>query len=243
LVNDTGRRKDVRVKAKLKVRFKDAKAFISEYTHNISKGGLFVRTKKPCEQGSTVEIVIVMPETGREISSLGEVIHAVTPDRATEARPEGMGIQINEIGEEDQKHIEDFIRENLKADKYADDLGRRDHPRIETRIRVKFGSVDALIEEYTHNISHGGIFIRTKKPKKLNDRVKIILSHPETGEEMILDGQVVRVVNDKEAKSTGHPTGMGVYFLSMDNYTKDQLEAFINLSSFEKNARVEIENK
>jgi type IV pilus assembly protein PilZ len=239
LVKDTGRRKDVRVKARLKVRFKDAKSFISEYTHNISKGGLFVRTKKPCETGSTVEIVIVMPETGREISSLGEVIHAVTPDRATEARPAGMGIQINEINEEDRKHIEDFIRENLKAD----GLERRKHPRVEARIRVKFGSVDALVEEYTHNISHGGIFIRTKKPRKLNDKVKIILSHPETGEEMMLDGQVVRVVGDEEAKSTGHPTGMGVYFLAMDNYTKDQLEAFIKLSSFEKITRVEIEKK
>jgi type IV pilus assembly protein PilZ len=243
LVEGTGRRKDVRVKAKLKVRFKDAKAFISEYTHNISKGGLFVRTKNPCETGATVEIVIVMPESGREISSRGEVIHAVAPDRATDSRPAGMGIQINEISEQDRKHIEDFIREHLKADEYADGLGRRSHPRIETRIRVKFGTMDALIEEYTHNISHGGIFIRTKKPKKLNDKLKIILSHPESGEEMILDGQVVRVVGDAEAKRTGHPPGMGIYFLSLDKYTKGQLKAFIKLSSSEKNTEVEIKKK
>jgi uncharacterized protein (TIGR02266 family) len=228
VVEDSGRRKNLRVKAKLKVRFKDVPAFISEYTHNISKGGLFVRTPKPCEQGSMVQIVIVLPETGQEVPALGEVIHVVTPEQATEAQPAGMGIELKEIKHADVQAIETFIKNKLQEDKYADGLGRREHRRFEARIRVRFGSTEAMIEEYTHNISHGGIFIRTQKPKNLHERVKIILTHPRTNEEMILDGEVVRVVQEKESAALRHPSGMGVRFLTIDKYTRDQLAAFIN---------------
>ena len=60
-MQDEGRRGNLRIKARLKVRFKDANSFITEYTHNISKGGLFVRTKKPFKQGTMIEIVLIMP--------------------------------------------------------------------------------------------------------------------------------------------------------------------------------------
>jgi len=79
LPGDTGRRKDIRINARLKARFKDASAFIYEYTHNISKGGLFVRTQNPCDMGCMVEVVIIIPETEKEIPALGEVIHIVSP--------------------------------------------------------------------------------------------------------------------------------------------------------------------
>jgi len=234
-VEDSGRRKNIRVKAKLKVRFKDVAAFISEYTHNISKGGLFVRTSKPCEQQSMVQVVIVIPEIEQEILALGEVIHVVTPEQATEAQPSGMGIELKEIKHEDVQSIETFIKNKLELDKYADGLGRREHRRYEAKIRVRFGSREAMIEEYTHNISHGGIFIRTRKPKDLHERVKIILSHPVTREEMVLDGEVVRVVREKESAALHHPSGMGVRFLTMDKYTREQLEAFINSSYVQNN--------
>jgi type IV pilus assembly protein PilZ len=241
LADDSGRRKNVRIKAKLKVRFKDVSAFIAEYTHNISKGGLFVRTGKPCELGSFVQVIIILPEGDKEVPALGEVIHVVSADQATSAQPAGMGIELKEITPEDQQMIEKFIEDKLKQDQYADGLGRREHRRYEARIRVRFGSLEALIEEYTHNISHGGIFIRTRNPKKLNERVKVILAHPQSGEEMIMDGEVVRVVSDHESQVTGQPPGMGVRFLTMDKYTRDQLSAFINANCFPKDAQVSVE--
>jgi uncharacterized protein (TIGR02266 family) len=238
----SGRRTGVRIKARLKVRFKDTSAFISEYTHNISKGGLFVRTAKPCATSSMVEVVLVLPVSGTEITAVGEVIHVVTPEEATEVRPAGMGIELKQIDEKDHKLIEDFIHDNLKSGQGVDGLGRRRHERFETRIRVKFGSLEALMEEYSHNISHGGIFIRTNAPKKLHEKLKIILTHPETGEEMILDGEVVRVVSPEEAGQTSHPVGMGIKFLSLDGYTSDQLSAFINSDHVIKNTRIEVED-
>ena len=152
-----------------------------------------------------------------------------------------MGLDITKIEPEAQEMIESIIHENLKKEQTAEELGRRKHQRHQTRVRVRFGSLEALMEEYSHNISHGGIFIRTIKPKKLNERLKIILAHPETGDEMILDGEVVRIVSEDEAKKTGQPPGMGVKFLARDKYTQDQLQGFISSTYSRGDENLELE--
>jgi len=224
-IKDNGRRSSVRVKVRLKVRFKDTDSFINEYTHNISKGGLFIKTQKACGLRDKVEIVLILPESGEEISALGEVIHIITPEQATEQSPAGMGIQIQELEPGGQDKIEKFIQDHLKA--RADLLGRREHPRVEARIRVKFESKEALVEEFVNNISHGGIFIQTDKPRKVGEKFSIILVHPDTSQEMILHGEVVRVVVSEEANLQGVKPGMGIKFLKMDSYLQGEIEKFI----------------
>jgi len=225
---DTGRRKDVRVKARLKVRFKNPRAFISEYAHNISKGGLFIKTQKPCALRDMVEVVLLLPGSDLEISCLGEVAHLVSPGEASNDNPAGMGLQLRDLTEESRQKIEQFIEAEIKASGDVGLEGRRQHIRYEARIRVRFGSKEALLEEFIHNISHGGIFIQTDRPKPLQDRMLIILTHPDTQEEMILHGEVVRLVGPGEAEATGQKVGMGIRFLEVDEYTRKQLDNFIN---------------
>ena len=45
---DESRRALPESRLRLRVKFRSAESFINEYTHNISKGGLFIRTSKPC---------------------------------------------------------------------------------------------------------------------------------------------------------------------------------------------------
>ena len=164
----------------------------------------------------------------KKISAIGEVMHVVGPEDATDAQPSGMGMHLQEMDAESYNNIESFI--SAKYKKASDDavLGRREHQRFESKIRVKFGSVEALKEEYTHNISHGGIFIRTKTPKALREKMSIILQHPGNKQEIILEGEVVRVVNQEDSDKTGHPIGMGVKFDVVDENTRKQLDSFIN---------------
>jgi len=239
-LDDTGRRDSLRIKARLKVRFRDASAFITEYTHNISKGGIFVRTTKPCEPGSMVEVKLVIPESEREVSATGEVIHVVKPEEATEHQPAGMGVHLQKMADADREAIEEFIREKIDSGKAKDGLGRRRHERYQARIRVKFGSKKALIEEYTHNISHGGIFIKTEKPRALGEKLRITLIHPESGEEIFFDGEVVRVVTPEEATSN-QPAGMGIKFSSLDVHARAQLNSFISSDHVQKNTSVDME--
>jgi type IV pilus assembly protein PilZ len=227
---DSGRRQSPRIKARLKVRFKNASAFITEYTHNISKGGLFVRTGKSCELDSLVQVVLVIPETGQEVVATGKVVRVVTIEQADNKQPAGMGLQLYEIDPNDQKSIETYITDKFRSETPADGLGRRQHLRFETRIRVRFGSREALFEEYSHNISHGGIFIRTNTPKAMGEPLKIILTHPVTGHELQLEGEVVRVVTEAQAEE-GHPPGMGVRFLNLDRSSIEQIKAFMKDNS------------
>jgi len=232
-LKDTGRRGSVRVKARLKVRFKDMDSFINEYTHNISKGGLFIRTNKPCNLRDRVEVMLILPETGEEVSAVGEVIHIITPEQASEQTPAGMGIQILEWASGAQDKIEKFIAEKLKT---GNDIhGRRKHQRVEVKLRVKFESKEALVEEYIHNLSHGGIFIQTSKPRDVGEKFSIILVHPETNQELLLHGEVVRVVTVDEAEKHGLKPGMGIKFLEIDAYTQSEIEKFIKAETI-KNA-------
>lgn len=224
-LKDAGRRSSVRVKARLKVRFKNTESFINEYTYNISKGGIFIRTNHPCALREKVEVFLILPGTQQEIVALGEVIHLVGPEQATEHTPAGMGIQILEIKPEDQNRIEEFIKKQIKTS--SDVLGRREHPRLEAKVRVKFESKEALVEEYIHNISHGGIFITTNKPAKIHDQIGIILIHPENNQELFLQGEVVRVLSSEDAERLGTVPGMGIKFLKMDTYVKKQIDDFI----------------
>lgn len=232
-LKDDGRRAGFRLKARLKVKFKNADSFINEYTNNISKGGLFIRTSKPCQLRDKVEIILVMPDTLEEISALGEVIHVVLTGEASEHTPAGMGIQILEITKESQGRIEKFIADTLKAD--SDVVSRRKHIRVETRIRVRFESKEALVEEYIHNISHGGIFIQTNKPKPVGEMISIILIHPDTAQEILLRGEVVRMVSEEEAGNTKLQPGMGIRFSELEPYVKSQIDEFIK-AEVSKNA-------
>jgi len=226
---DNGRRAEARIKVRLKVRFKNADSFISEYTHNLSKGGLFIRTLKPCGLREKVGIVLILPEGGQEVNATGEVIHIITAEQASEQTPAGMGVQILEWPKGAQDQIEQFIKDKLKTE--ADINSRRKHERVEARLRIKFESKEALVEEYIHNISHGGLFIATAKPRSVGEHLSVILVHPENLQEMMLHGEVVRVVTAADAPRQGLKPGMGIKFLKMDQYVRDEIDKFIKNES------------
>jgi type IV pilus assembly protein PilZ len=226
---------------RLKVRFRNPRAFISEYTQNISKGGLFIKTQKPCGLEEMVEVVLLLPGSGQEVSCLGEVAHVITAAEADDENPAGMGLRLKELTEKDRQTIEQFIDQEIRTSGDQGLEGRRQHTRYEARIRVRFGSQEALLEEWVHNISHGGIFIQTDKPKPLHDRMLIVLTHPDSREEMIVHGEVVRLVAPAEAEATGQKVGMGVRFQEMDEYTRNQLENFINSKHVSLPKRADLE--
>ena len=82
---------------------------------------------------------------------------------------------------------------------------QRQHDRFD--VNEEFESIDDFVAEYVTNISHGGVFIRSKNPlpvgTKVNLRFSIILDDFETIEG---EGEVVHV-NDQ---------GMGVQFTRLN---------------------------
>jgi len=102
------RRSNERLPVQLKVEYQSAESFISEYTMNISRGGMFISTRTPLNIGTQIELVFHIP--GREIPFriLGEVAWITPYDRKSNLIP-GMGIKFKKMDENDRKAFESFI--------------------------------------------------------------------------------------------------------------------------------------
>ena len=68
-------RAEERCNASLKVSYNSYNEFITEYTKNVSKGGLFINTKRHHEISEIVEISLIVPGLGRPLIIKGEVVH------------------------------------------------------------------------------------------------------------------------------------------------------------------------
>src|SRR6185369_530007 len=95
------RRQDSRAPIELKVEYKRLNTFFYDYTKNISKGGTFIKTKKPLPVGTMFLFKLFVPPLTEPLVLRGEVRWIrregdVAPEAAGEAPPDdpGMGIRL-----------------------------------------------------------------------------------------------------------------------------------------------------
>ena len=81
-------RQQVRVPIELKVDYKKLNSFFADYTKNISKGGTFIKTKKPLAIGTRFLFKLTVPHREAPFELLGEVVWS----KADGDEP-GMGIR------------------------------------------------------------------------------------------------------------------------------------------------------
>lgn len=108
MMKEKERRLSDRLPVQLRVDYQSAQSFISEYTMNISKGGMFISTRNPLAVGTEIELKFHIP--GREVPFTieGEVAWVTPYDRKSNLIP-GMGIRFKKISEEDRRAFESFI--------------------------------------------------------------------------------------------------------------------------------------
>jgi type IV pilus assembly protein PilZ len=102
----------------------------------------------------------------------------------------------------------------------------RSTPRYAATLRTRFASVEALREEVSHNVSAGGMFIRTDRPPPLREVVRLSIELP--GESVPLEvlAEVMHVVRPEQA--TAHlPAGVGVQFVQADDRFREQLDRYL----------------
>ncbi len=97
-----------RVPVRLEVNFQSIDSFLSEYAMNISRGGLFVSTRKPLDVGTKLTLQFTIPDAAVPIKINGEVAWVTTYDKASQLIP-GMGIKFRELSDGDRKKLEEFI--------------------------------------------------------------------------------------------------------------------------------------
>ncbi len=104
------KRRTTRVNARLKVRYGDVTGFISDYTMNISRGGMFISTKDPLKPGTGVSVEFVVPDIRVPIKVKGRVqwTNDLQQAKYSNLIP-GMGIELHSLSSDEQKKLNNFI--------------------------------------------------------------------------------------------------------------------------------------
>ncbi len=103
------KRREPRVGAVLKIRlaFGSMSDFVERYATNLSRGGLFIRTRDPQPSGTELELDITL-DTGEVVLRGRGVVRWTTPPSAPGEphRDPGMGIKFTELTPESRALVE-----------------------------------------------------------------------------------------------------------------------------------------
>lgn len=109
-------RQHTRAPIELKVDYKKLNSFFADYTKNISKGGTFIKTKKPLPIGTRFLFKLTVPRRDEPFELLGEVVWS-----QGDGEEPGMGIRF--IYQDDaQREAFEAVVEALMADSLGQDL-------------------------------------------------------------------------------------------------------------------------
>ena len=82
--------------------------FITDWAVNISRGGIFINTRNPLAVGTTVRLIISLPDTAFPFDLSGRVMRVNEFDNPANQVP-GMGIEFVDVDEDKRARIERFV--------------------------------------------------------------------------------------------------------------------------------------
>ena len=109
-------RQHTRAPIELKVDYKKLNSFFADYTKNISKGGTFIKTKKPLPIGTRFLFKLTVPHREAPFELLGEVVWS-----KADAEEPGMGIRFIYSSESQRVEFETVV-ERLMSDSLGSEL-------------------------------------------------------------------------------------------------------------------------
>src|ERR1700716_408403 len=96
-----------RLQHELLVAYRTVDGFITDWAVNISRGGIFINTRKPLAVGTTVRLIISLPDTAFPFDLCGRVARVNEFDNPSNQVP-GMGIEFLDVDEDKRERIERF---------------------------------------------------------------------------------------------------------------------------------------
>lgn len=98
-----------RAEVRLRVVYQRLNAFIADYTHNLSKGGTFIKTGTPLPLHSTLDFQLMVPSVDDPLRLLGRVVWVTNPADADDESPAGMGLEFEWSSDADREHFEEAV--------------------------------------------------------------------------------------------------------------------------------------
>src|SRR5438093_7856886 len=93
-----------RLQHELLVAYRTVDGFITDWAVNISRGGIFINTRNPLAVGTTVRLIISLPDTAFPFDLTGRVARVNEFDNPSNQVP-GMGIEFVDVDEEKRVRI------------------------------------------------------------------------------------------------------------------------------------------
>lgn len=102
------KRTERRCPAALRVSYKTFDEFIDEYTKNVSRRGMFIRTKRHHATGEIAELLLHVPELPHPVRIKGEIVHVELNAKREEDC--GVGVKFIDIDEQSREALISFIK-------------------------------------------------------------------------------------------------------------------------------------
>ena len=221
---------------RLQVQFATEERFHKEFATNIANGGIFVATKEPPELRSQVEIEIVLQYCDTSLSLDGEVVHCVPLELAAAGAVPGVAIHFDDTPAALREAFAPFT-EGAQSSVGDCAFGesrraRRFRSTVATRIRGPEGK-DAVGR--TRNLSqYGALVALDGPPVPIGQEIQLSITHPATGDELEVDGVVMR----HEVSEEGEVTGMGVEFRLPDSEIEESTRFLEDVNRREHSRRL-----
>ena len=118
MADGSDKREFARVPLEVRVDLFNDNTFFSGFTENISEGGLFIATEVPFEIGTRLSIKLSL--LGALPDEHTVVVRWIRPPNAIGGLPPGMGVQFEELDEEEQGKLQEFLAQRVKDTLFFD---------------------------------------------------------------------------------------------------------------------------
>jgi len=108
MADKSSERRHDRLHHELLVAYKSVDGFITDWATNISRGGIFINTRKPHPVGSLVRLIISLPDAAFPFDLTGRVTRVNEFSNPSNQVP-GMAIEFVDVDEDKKARIERFV--------------------------------------------------------------------------------------------------------------------------------------
>lgn len=103
---DKEKRVHKRAAVKVEITFKTGKQLMTSYMHNVSCGGLFIKTDNPLPLNTEIVLNFRLPNSYRLFKTKGLVVWVSPPGGK---KLPGIGVQFREMSEEDSAYLKEVV--------------------------------------------------------------------------------------------------------------------------------------
>ena len=101
-------RRATRLHHELPIAYRSVGSFLTDWATNISRGGLFINTRKPLPVGTAVKILVQLPGASFPFQLGGRVTRITEYDNRANMVP-GMGVEFTDVNDAQKREIEAFV--------------------------------------------------------------------------------------------------------------------------------------